>query len=260
MELVLYGFLSSLLAGLAALIGSVPCLFLPRISEKSQSLAIGLSAGVMLAASFFSLLIPGFEVAEKISNFKVFGSLLVIAGFVVGGFFVWAVDAWFLKDPMEVIENHSEQEKQSFLRSMWLFITAITIHNFPEGMAVGVACGQEHLGSGLPLAIGIGIQNIPEGIIVAISSLALGYNKTKTFVICLFSSLATPLGGFFGTLLVQVSDYLMPIGLGFSAGAMLFVIIHKVIPELQKEGFHNHSTLGCFYGVIIMMGLDLIFA
>ena len=261
MDPILLGFLGSLFAGLATVLGTIPLLFISSISKKTEILSIGFSSGVMLAASFFSLLVPGFEYASNYFEWKLWSIFIVVFGFILGVCFIWWVDQWLTDNPIELFDrNKTENKANSLVKSLWLFIIAIAIHNFPEGMAVGVALGQGDLQFGLPLAIGIGLQNIPEGLIVAISVLALGYSRSKAFMIALFSGLVEPIGGLIGVLLVQLSNYLLPIGLGFAAGVMIFVIIHKMIPELQVKGYHNQSTMGCMIGMIIMMILDVMYS
>ena len=256
---LLMGFLGSLFAGLATLLGFIPLFFISSINKKTESLGIGFSAGVMLAASFFSLLIPACEKATQCFDWKITAVSIVILGFALGIFFIWWVDLKLASDPLKLFEGGKSENTRSFVRSLWLFIIAITIHNFPEGMAVGLALGNGDLGFGMPLAVGIAIQNMPEGLVVALAVVALGHSRWRAFIITLISGLMEPVGGLFGVFMAQLSDFLLPMGLGFAAGAMCFVIIHKMMPEIQKAGFHEHSTFGSMVGMVVMMALEVLF-
>lgn len=261
MSPILLGFLGSLFAGLATVLGAIPLLAVSKISKKAEIISIGFSSGIMLAASFFCLLVPGFETANNYFSNQLLAISIVILGFVLGVVFIWTVDCYLSDNPIELLSKSKiKVQNKSFVASLWLFIIAITIHNFPEGMAVGIALGNGEMQFGLPLAIGIGIQNIPEGFIVAISAMSLGYGRGRAFLIALFSGLVEPVGGLVGVGLVQLSHYLLPLGLGFAAGAMLFVIIHKMLPEIQSEKYHTQSTVGFMIGMILMMILDVVFS
>ncbi len=189
------GFLGSLFAGLATLFGFIPLFFISEINKKTESLGIGFSAGVMLAASFFSLLIPACEQATSCFAWRTTAVMVVVLGFALGILFIWWVDFKLTSDPLKFFEGGSKQNSRSFVHSLWLFIIAITIHNFPEGMAVGLALGKGDLSLGMPIAIGISLQNMPEGLVVALSVLALGHSRWRAFIITLMSGLMEPVGG-----------------------------------------------------------------
>ena len=142
---------------------------------------------------------------------------------------------------------------------MWVFILAIIIHNFPEGMAVGVGFSTGDFNLGLPIGIAIGLQNIPEGLVVAVACMAMGYSKRRAFLICLISGAVGLVGGFFGVLLVVFSQNLLPAGLSFAAGAMIFAIIDKMMFEIQNYKLQNVASLSCIAGLIVMTILDRVF-
>jgi ZIP family zinc transporter len=143
------------------------------------------------------------------------------------------------------------------LRRVWLFVLAIAIHNFPEGLAVGVGFGTGDMARGLPLAIGIGLQNAPEGLAVAVALMGEGYTRMRAFRIALLTGLIEPVGGVIGAAVVSVSELLLPWGLVFAAGAMLYVISHEIIPETHRRGHQDRATAGLAVGLVTMLFLDV---
>jgi ZIP family zinc transporter len=137
---------------------------------------------------------------------------------------------------------------------------AITIHNFPEGLAVGVSFGGENQTDGLTTAIGIGLQNMPEGLVVALALIAQGYRKSYSLWISLLTGLIEPIGGIIGITIVNFSQEILPWAMGFAAGAMLFVICDEIIPESNKKGHEQEGTIGIIAGFIVMMYLDIAFS
>ena len=159
--------------------------------------------------------------------------------------------------PHEHFRTGREGPAAASLRRVWLFVIAITIHNFPEGLAVGVGFGAHGLEGGLPLALGIGLQNAPEGLAVAVALLGEGYAKGRAWGIAALTGLVEPVGGLLGAGVVALSEPLLPWGLAFAAGAMLFVISHEIIPETHRNGHQNKATLGLAVGLVIMLFLDV---
>ncbi|MBL8268028.1 ZIP family metal transporter, partial [Steroidobacter sp.] len=146
------------------------------------------------------------------------------------------------------------------MQRLWLFIIAITLHNFPEGMAVGVGFASGDLGKAMPLAIGIGLQNIPEGLAVAAAMLAINYPKSQAFMVASLTGLVEPLGGAIGASAVWFTGPAMPVVLGLAAGAMLFIISDEIIPETHRNGFEDVATFSLMGGFAVMMFLDAVFA
>jgi ZIP family zinc transporter len=142
---------------------------------------------------------------------------------------------------------------------VWLFIIAITLHNFPEGMAVGVGFAGGDVRNGVPLAIGIGLQNIPEGFAVALSLISVGNSTARAFWVATLTGLVEPVGGVIGAGVVSLAEPLMPVILGMAAGAMLFVISDEIIPETHRRGYENVATFSLLGGFVVMMMLDTIF-
>jgi len=261
-NLILLGLLASLLAGLATGLGSIPIFFTRKISKKFLDMLLGAAAGVMLAATSFSLIVPAIEKGG--GSFR--GATIALIGILCGGIFLDIIDKFFpdtnlLLNAVNGNGNGSNgvdaQDIQLKLRKVWLFIFAITVHNFPEGMAVGVGFGDGDIANGISLAIGIGLQNFPEGLAVALPLIRQYVPKWKAFLIALATGLVEPIGGLLGVALVHISKPLLPFALAFAAGAMLFVISHEIIPETQNHQGHSKlATHALLVGFVIMMFLD----
>lgn len=247
---ILLGLAASLLAGLATVIGAVPAMFTRRISPRIYDGMLGMAAGVMLAATVFSLIIPAMGHAGG----GVRGALVAAVGIFLGGFFLDLVDRY--SPHQHFIKGPEGGAASSALQRIWLFIIAITIHNFPEGLAVGVGVGSGDMGSGLSLAMGIGIQNIPEGMAVALALLGERYPMRQVFFITLLTGLVEPIGGLFGVAAVTLAGPVLPYALAFAGGAMLFVISDEIIPETHERGNERTATYMLLIGFIIMMLLD----
>lgn len=251
-NLFITGIIGSLLAGIATGIGALPIIFTKKISDRVIDILLGFSAGVMLAATAFSLILPAIEFGGGGTR----GILLVALGIIMGAIFLDLVDK-FSPHLHTVLGNEGHK---STLSRVWLFVIAIAIHNFPEGLAVGVGFGSGNTMDGIVLAIGIGLQNMPEGLAVALPLLREGYSKTKAFIIALATGLVELAGGIIGISIVQFTKPILPIGLAFAAGAMLFVISDEIIPETHSRGYQRLATYGIIVGFIVMMVLDSLFA
>ena len=250
MTLFYYGVIASLLAGMATGVGALPVFFFKTVSRNVLNTMLGASAGVMLAATSFSLIIPGIESGEIV--WPGFGVYIVVSGMLSGALVLDLIDKYL---PHEHFIKGSEGPSSN-LKRIWLFVIAITIHNFPEGMAVGVGFGTGDISNGISLAIGIGIQNMPEGLAVALPLLGLGYTRWKAFSIAACTGLVEPIGGILGAGAVTVFYPLLPFALAFAAGAMLFVISDEIIPETHSHGKSRQATYGVMIGFVIMMALD----
>ena len=247
---VVVGFFASILAGLATGIGALPALFFKNISRNLFNSMLGAAAGVMLAATAFSLLVPGMNYGNLIWPGK--GIYIVSMGMLIGAAFLHYADRQL---PHVHFDSISDVQLSS-LKKVWLFIIAITIHNFPEGMSVGVSFGSGEMKNGVVLAIAIALQNIPEGLAVALPLVGLGYNKWKAVGIATLTGLVEPIGGLLGITMVTVFQPILPIAMGFAAGAMLFVISEEIIPETHSNGRSRYATFALMIGFIIMMVLD----
>ncbi|MDQ7091384.1 MAG: ZIP family metal transporter [Methylococcales bacterium] len=249
-KIVVIGFFASILSGLATGVGALPALFLKDISDRVFNSLLGAAAGVMLAATAFSLIIPGMEFGNSIWPGK--GLWIVSIGMLMGALFLHFADR---KLPHLHFETENALHSES-LQKISLFIIAITIHNFPEGMSVGVSYGSGDLNNGLVLSIAIALQNIPEGLAVALPLVGLGYNKWKAVGIATLTGLVEPVGGLLGITMVTVFTPILPLAMGFAAGAMLFVISEEIIPETHSKGRSRYATFSLMGGFILMMLLD----
>jgi len=254
-SMVLVGFVASLLAGLATFLGALPILKTGKLTEQQSNVMLGFAAGVMLAASFFSLIIPGMEQAQAMGAGKMQASATIVAAVLLGAFCLSRLNA--VVPPLDTLGLGPRAIADARFRRVWLFVVAITLHNFPEGMAVGVSFGAGDMNAGMKTAIGIGIQNMPEGLAVAGSLVAVGYSRLTSVGLALVSGLVEPVAGLMGALLVSVAAPLLPWGLGFAAGAMIYVVASEIIPDINsKVGGSRVAMPGLMIGLTAMMFLD----
>ncbi len=246
----LLGLMASFVAGCATGVGALPVVFFRRISQRLQDVMMGFGAGVMLAATSFSLILPAIGAAGG----GYIAAVTVSAGMFIGAIFLYLSDRY---SPHEHFIKGPEGADAKNLRRIWLFVIAITLHNFPEGLAVGVGFGGGDIRNGITLAIGIGLQNMPEGLVVALALIGERYSVGRALLIALSTGLVEPVGGLLGAGVVTVSRPLLPWGLAFAAGAMLFVISDEIIPESHRKGFEKEATFGVMVGFVVMMILDV---
>lgn len=241
--------------GITAL-GSLVVCFFKNVNKKVLNTILGFSAGVMIAASFWSLLSPAIDLSEELGYIV---WMLPTVGFIVGGLFVLLSDRFLDR----VLKNNKNLRSADSLKRCILLISAITIHNIPEGMAIGVAFGG--IASGVPgmtvigavmLAIGIGIQNFPEGAAVSLPLRNEGFSRFKSFMFGQASALVEPVSAVIGVVLVLSIRSVLPFLLSFAAGAMIAVAARELLPESVKEN-KNLATLGLIFGFTIMMVLDV---
>jgi zinc transporter, ZIP family len=230
------------------------------IEKKYLDAMLGFAAGVMIAASFWSLLAPSIDLAEQMG---ITPWVPPLVGFLLGGAFLRLVDRILphlhIGDPMEKAEGVPSHFKKSIL-----LVLAITLHNVPEGLAVGVAFGavaagipSASLAGAVALAIGIGLQNFPEGTAVSVPLRREGLSRRKAFFYGQASGVVEPIAGVLGAALVLYMRPILPYALAFAAGAMIFVVVEEAIPESQNSGNTHIATLGAMLGFAIMMSLDV---
>ena len=238
--------------------------FFKSINKTVLNGMLGFAAGVMIAASFWSLLSPGIAMAEELGQTA---WLTASIGFLSGGGFLYLIDKLLPHLHMGLDTNQAEGIKTSWQRSV-LLILAITLHNIPEGLAVGVAFGAAASGSmsgatlagAVALAIGIGLQNFPEGAAVSIPLRREGFSRTKSFLYGQASGIVEPIAGVFGAYAVLSMQHILPYALSFAAGAMIYVVIEELIPEAQREEGGSKTdiaTIGAMVGFCTMMILDV---
>ncbi|MCB1743859.1 MAG: ZIP family metal transporter [Gammaproteobacteria bacterium] len=247
------GVLASLLAGLCTSVGALGVFAIRELSTRVEDVLLSVAAGIMLAATFFSLLLPGIEQAEQQFEHRSIAVLVVIAGLLLGALALFLIHRF---TPHEHFRGGREGPDTEVLRRIWLFVIAITLHNLPEGMAVGVGFAGGNMANGFSLAAGIGLQNVPEGLAVAVSMRAIGYSMRHSFWAASLTGLAEPVGGLLGSAAVSATAALMPATLGFAAGAMLFIISDEIIPETHRRGLQNLATFSLLGGFVVMMFLD----
>ncbi len=245
--------------GVTAL-GASMVFFFKSINRKVLNAMLGFAAGVMIAASFWSLLNPAIKMAEENGDTPWVPALV---GFLLGGAFLLLVDKVLPHLHLGLPKSKAEGIKTTWHRSI-LLILAITLHNIPEGLAVGVAFGAlaNNPDAGLfagavALAIGIGLQNFPEGAAVSIPLRREGFSRLKAFNYGQLSGIVEPIAGVLGAYLVLSIEPLLPYALSFAAGAMIFVVVEELIPESQRDGDSDVSTIGAMLGFATMMLLDV---
>ena len=222
---------------------------------------LGFTGGVMVAASFWSLLMPSIEMSEK--YFPNMAWMPAAVGFLLGALFLFFLDKWMPHLHINFSENESEGVKTQLHRTT-LLVLAITLHNIPEGLAVGVLFGAAAHGmegatiaGAVALAIGIGIQNFPEGFAVAMPLRRAGASRFKSFWYGQLSTIVEPIAGVIGAVAVVYIEPLLPFALAFAAGAMIFVVVEEVIPETQRDKYTDVAVLGFIGGFVVMMILDV---
>lgn len=256
MNVVALGVLGSLAAGLMTAVGALPVLVGRAVSRRANDILLGFAAGVMLSASYFSLIIPGLEIAERQYGDGMLPVLIPVGGIVLGAAAIALLDA---RVPHRHFIKGLEGPRADSVRKIWLFVFAITLHNVPEGLAVGVGFGGGDIGAATTLAFGIGLQNAPEGLAVALALQSEGYRKFFAFTVAAATGLVEPVAGLIGAAAVSAAEVLLPWGLTFAAGAMIYVISNEIIPETHRHGHHKGATAGLIIGVVVMMFLDVVF-
>ncbi len=248
--------LATLFTWFVTAVGAGLVFFFKEINRSALDAMLGFAAGVMIAASYWSLLAPAIEMAE--------GSWVpATSGFLLGGAFLWLVDKLLPHLHPGFPTEEAEGVSTSWQRSV-LLVLAITIHNIPEGLAVGVAFGalaadlpSATLGGAIALAVGIGIQNFPEGAAVSVPLRREGFSRLKSFWYGQMSGVVEPIAGVLGAVAVIFMRPILPYALSFAAGAMIYVVVEELIPESQHEKHTDVATIGAMLGFAVMMTLDV---
>lgn len=234
-------------------LGASIVLFIKKINKNFLDAMLGFAAGIMIAASFFSLILPAITMSK---NLKLIPWLVLTIGFLGGGILLFLGDKFF--------DKFSKSDNKSKSKRTLMLMFSITMHNVPEGMAIGVAFGSLFYGldgatlaSAWMLALGIGIQNFPEGSAISIPLRRDGYSRKKAFFLGQISGIVEPISGVIGALLVLKMRYLLPYLLAFAAGAMIYVVVEELIPESQTNKKKEIMALFTLIGFTIMMILDL---
>ncbi|GER92845.1 ZIP family metal transporter [hot springs metagenome] len=257
---VMQALIATCFTWLVTALGAATVLFAKNINKKLLDGMLGFAAGVMIAASYWSLLAPAIEMSKDMSMPQWFPPAL---GFLMGAVFLRVIDKILPHLHLGFPMQEAEGIKTSWRRTT-LLILAVTLHNIPEGLAVGVAFGavtaclpSATLTGAVTLAIGIGLQNFPEGVAVSMPLRREGLSRLKSFWYGQLSGIVEPIAGVIGAAAVMFSMPILPYALSFAAGAMIFVVVEELIPESQKEGNADIATMGAITGFLVMMVLDV---
>jgi len=254
-------FVATLFTWAVTAAGASLVFFTKKVRAKLMDSMLGFAAGVMIAASFWSLLAPGIEMAEQMGHTA---WLTAAIGFMGGGIFMRLTDYFLPHLHPGLSDQHTEGVKTSWQRST-LLVLAITLHNIPEGLAVGVAFGavaanlpSATIGGAVALALGIGLQNFPEGAAVSLPLRREGMGRFKSFMLGQASGVVEPIAGVVGAAFVLYMQDILPYALCFAAGAMIFVVVEELIPESQRTEAHIDTvTMATMAGFVVMMILDV---
>jgi ZIP family zinc transporter len=250
-----YAMLGGLGGFASTAIGAFLALLLPDIRAKTQDTMLGFAAGMMLAASAFSLILPGIEAAERLVSHGVVAVAVVIVGMGLGVLLMLGLDKF---TPHEHENEGLCGPSCERIGRVWLFFLAIALHNLPEGMAIGVSFADSDMSVGMPLTIAILCQNVPEGLAVALALRAALLSPVMAAIVASGTGLMELLGAFLGIGLAGGLPLAYPIGLGLAAGAMIFVVSHEVIPETHRNGNQTPATIGLMGGFVAMLVLDMV--
>ena len=251
MDIIFIGLFASLVAGLATAVGALPILIWQRAPGRVLDVMLGFAAGVMLAAAVFCLIVPALETDPHAGG----GLIVTFIGILAGTLFLHVADRLVPHEHL-VFRNSVDS---AAARKVWLFVLAIAIHNFPEGLAVGLGFAGGDTGRGTALAVGIGLQNIPEGLAVAAPLLMVGYSRGRALLVATLSGLVEPVGALLGLSLAGTFQMILPLGLAFAGGAMIFVVVDEVISETHQRGVGRLASGALMAGFVIMMSLDHLF-
>ena len=248
MELVL---ITALGVGGATIIGSIIGFLFKNISHKFSDIVLSFAAGVMLAAAVLGLILPSIEYGGK------WGLLIAVAGIFVGALCLNLIDK-LVPHLHKLVGNDIEGHNNQNLSKVLLFVTAIAIHNLPEGIAAGVGFGSGNSTEALIIAGGIALQNIPEGMVIIGPMLAAGVTPRKTFICALITGLVEVLGTLLGYFAVSVATFILPFALAFAGGTMLYVISDEMIPETHAHGSERGATYALLVGFCVMLATDVL--
>ncbi len=258
---IVQALVATLFTWLVTAAGAGLVFFFKSIRRRVLDGMLGFAAGVMVAASFWSLLAPAIEMAENESTVPAF--IPAAVGFLLGGAFLFAVDKILPHLHLGFPRSEAEGLSTTWQRSV-LLVLAITLHNIPEGLAVGVAFGalaadlpSATLAGAVALAMGIGIQNFPEGTAVSVPLRREKFSRLKAFFYGQLSGVVEPIAGVLGAVAVITVKPLLPYALAFAAGAMIYVVVEELIPESQRESKSDIATIGALVGFTVMMSLDV---
>ena len=256
-------FIATVITWLSTALGASLVFFFKKIHRGVLDGTLGFTGGVMVAASFWSLLAPAIQMSHK--DYPDFPWMPAAVGFSLGALFIFGLDKMMPHLHLNFAESEKEGVKTELHKSA-LLVLAITLHNIPEGLAIGVLFGAAAMGledasvvGAISLTIGIAIQNFPEGFAVAMPLRRSGLSRRKSFFYGQMSAIVEPVAGVIGALAVVYMQHILPFALAFAAGAMIFVVVEEVIPETQRDKYTDIAVLGFIAGFVVMMILDVAF-
>lgn len=238
---------------LSTALGAAPGLIIKKLPVVTEDTMLGMAAGMMLGASFFSLILPGIEVGTALTGNALSGVGIIIFGMFGGVLLMLGLD-YYLPHEHQHLGPCGAGHQQ--VGRVGLFVLAIALHNFPEGMAIGVSYTDGNLAVGIPLTVAIALQNIPEGLAVVLALRRINISAGKAVAIAAATGLVEPVGAVMGIFLSSGLPVSYPLGLGIAAGAMIFVVSHEVIPETHRNGHQTRATVGLMGGLVLIMLID----
>ena len=242
-----------LVAFAATALGALPALALQGVSRLVEDAMLGFAAGMMLAASAFSLILPALDAGALLSQSPMGAAGIVVGGMALGVVLMLGLDQF---TPHEHEREGPCGPGHEHCNRLLLFVFAIALHNLPEGMAIGVSFAEGDSAVAIPFTTAIAIQDIPEGLAVALAMVAAGFRRSTAVLIAIATGFLEPIGALLGVTLSSGVPLAYPVGLGLAAGAMIFVVSHEVIPETHRNGHQTAATLGLMVGFALMMTLD----
>lgn len=247
--------LGSAVTVLSTSLGALPALASRRISRRGQDILMGFSAGIMLAATGFSLIVPALELAEQGLGSKRMGGLGVAACILLGGGLLHLCNRFIPHE--HFVKGREGQVESPRLKRIWLFVFAVALHNLPEGLAVGSGVGSGDVSIAAPILVGIALQDLPEGFVVALALLAIGYTSRQALAVSMATGLVEGLAALVGYFTVSLSSGVLPWALAFAGGSMLYVVSDEMIPESHRQENATEATGGLMAGFVLMMLLDV---
>lgn len=265
---VIQAFVGGVVIAALNLAGALAVLVIRNPSERTLDTLLGFAAGVMLSASFTSLILPGIEFASQpeyqalgIGGVELIGIIPVIIGFAVGVALLDRAEDLAPQVGAVITGRTAIDEDDAAVSGVLLFVLAITLHNLPEGLAVGIGFGSGNVGDGLALMIAIGVQNIPEGLAVSIAAVNAGLgSRFYAAVAGIRAGVVEIPVAVLGAFAVSVAAPILPYAMGFAAGGMLFVIFHEIVPQTHSRGNAHVATMGLMVGLLVMLYLDVTLA
>lgn len=250
-HIIIYGFLAALFAASFSALGGLLIFIKKTYNRKQLDFVLNIAAGIMLASSMFTLLMPAAETVRQNGN-NISGAFLISLA-VCGGVGL----IWILHEILPHEHQYMETQGSISPHSALLFVFAIAFHKFPEGLAVGVAYAGQNIFDPSAITVGISLQNIPEGLMVATSLVSINYSKLQAALYAALTGLVQPLGAIVGLFLTSFGQNLVPFGMALAGGTMLFVIINEVLPETYHEDEPKNSTTALLTGFILMTWISI---